>query len=403
MSIPQRAFSDDLNTNKALIHFNNAGASIMPKAVLNSQTQHLLLESQIGGYEAAKQMQTQISDVYASVAKLINCHPDEVALVENATIGWVAAFQSIPFKKGDKILTVECEYGSNYLAYLQLQAQKGVEIEVIPSTGTGEACVATLQDILEKDIDKKIKLISVTHIPTNGGLVNPIIEIGKLARQYNVLYLVDACQTAGQLPIDVIEIGCDFLSATGRKYLRGPRGSGFLYVRKEIIEQLEPPMVDVRSARWTDLNTYTLKADATRFENWENNYAALLGLGCAIDYALDIGIENIVDKNNQLATSLRDKLSAISTVTVQDIGSEQCAIVTFSVQGVESLVIKEALQAYSINVSCSSPSSTLIDATRRNLPDLVRSSVHYFNTDQQISIFIDALNDIIKYHHERQS
>jgi cysteine desulfurase/selenocysteine lyase len=387
---------NDLQTDTNLIHFNNAGASLMPKQVLDSQIEHLKLESQIGGYEAAQQQEQKIAAVYSSVAKLINCKETEVALVENATIGWLSAFKSIQFKRSDIILTAECEYGSNYLAYLQLQQEKGVEISVIPSNKHGEICIQSLADMLKKDTDNRIKLISITHIPTNSGLVNPIKEIGELARQYQVLYLVDACQTAGQLPIDVRSIQCDFLTATARKYLRGSRGAGFLYVREAIIDKSNPPLIDVRSALWTSPNSYQFRADAKRFENWENNYSALLGMGCAIDYALAIGIDNIAARNKLLADNLREQLALIRCVTVQDIGRDKCAIVTFSVTGIPSLVIKNSLNKDNINVSCSSPSSTLIDATKRNLPDVVRASIHYFNDDQQIDIFIACLTKIIK-------
>lgn len=383
---------EDLVSSSSLIHFNNAGASLMPKAVLDSQIAHLNLEARIGGYEAAKLQSEAINEVYNSVAKLINCRTEEVALVENATIGWLSAFQSIDFKAGDRILTCECEYGSNYLSYLKLKESVDVNIEIVPSNAQGEICITALEAL----IDDKVKLISITHIPTNGGLVNPIEAVGKIANKHNILYLVDACQTAGQLPIDVQKIGCDFLSATGRKYLRGPRGSGFLYVKKERINQLKPPMVDVRSATWQSIDSYQLRADAKRFENWENNYSALLGLGCAIDYALDIDVNTISQINRALSQELRHQLSAIKGVQVQDIGSEQCAIVSFSIEHIDAQTIVDALSKQQINVSCSRPTSTLIDAQKRNLPNLVRASIHYFNTPGEIDYFCLALQQVIK-------
>ena len=201
-------------------HLNNAGAGLLPECVLRAQTGHLELEAAIGGYEAADQEADRIAAVYRSVATLINADPDEIAVVENATVGWDMAFYAIPLKEGDRILTAEAEYGANYVAYLQQAKRTGAKIEVIPSTETGEICL----DSLEKMIDDRVKLISITHIPTNGGLINPAAGVGRIARKHNILYLLDACQSVGQLPIDVQEIGCDMLSATGRKFLRGPRG-----------------------------------------------------------------------------------------------------------------------------------------------------------------------------------
>ena len=382
---------DDIIADKQLIHFNNAGASLMPKPVLDAQVEHLILEAKIGGYEAARQKNKEIEAIYNSVATLINANSSEIALVENATIGWLSAFQSISFSSGDRILTAECEYGSNYLSYLKLKETVDVSIEIIPSNLYGEVCT----DALSEMIDDKVKLISITHIPTNGGLVNPIIEIGKIANKHDILYLVDACQTAGQLAIDVKEIGCDFLSATGRKYLRGPRGSGFLFVKKERIKDLCPPMVDVRSATWKSNTCFELRADAKRFENWENNYSALLGLGCAIDYALNIGLDTISQISKSLSDKLRIQLSAIQGVEVRDIGREKCAIVSFSVKHMDAQEIVNALSKEHINVSCSKPTSTLIDANKRNLPNLVRASLHYFNTSSQVDIFCQKLIKII--------
>ena len=290
------------------------------------------------------------------------------------------AFYAIPFEAGDRILTVEAEYASNYLAYLQLARQKGVIVDTIPSTADGEADV----DALRGMIDERVRLISVTHVPTNGGLVNPIEEIGAIAREHDILYLVDACQSAGQMPLNVERIGCDLLSATGRKFLRGPRGSGFLYVSERILDQLHPPMIDLHSAEWIEIDRYRLRADARRFENWESNYAARLGLGRAIDYALEIGLDNIAAEVVRLADRLRERLAEITAVTVFDIGSRRCGIVTFAVKGVTAAEVESRLRDKLIHVSVTTPSGTLIDATRRQLPDMVRASVHYFNEDAEI-------------------
>ena len=390
MTIDKQAVTSDLLSADGIIHLDNAGAALMPSCVLETQIEHLRLEAAVGGYEAARQKDSEIEAVYASVARLINCRADEVAIVENATVGWTMAFYAIQFERGDRILTAEAEYASNYLAYLQMARDKGVVVETIPSTVDGELCVESLKSM----IDDRVKLISVTHIPTNGGLVNPVEEIGAVAQANDILYLVDACQSAGQIPLDVEKIRCDLLSATGRKFLRGPRGVGFLYVRKHILNDLHPPMIDLFSATWLDAEHYELRQDARRFENWENNYAARLGLGRAIDYALDIGVENIEAEVTRLAEKLRSMLAEIAGVTVHDIGKRKCGIVTFSVAGVEATEVETRLRRAGVHVSMSSPSSTLIDATRRHLPNLVRSSVHYYNQDSQLERFADLVKTI---------
>jgi len=371
-------------------HFNNAGASLMPTPVLDAQIEHLKLEASIGGYEAAAAAADRCEAVYGSVASLIGADLEEVALVENATVAWDMAFYSLPFAKGDRILTAEAEYAANYIAYLQVARRAGAVVETIPSTNAGDVDTHALEDM----IDERVKLISITHIPTNGGLVNPAAEIGRIAKAHGIPYLLDACQSVGQLPVDVGEIGCDILSATGRKYLRGPRGTGFLYVRKGLLETLEPPMIDLFAAKWVAPDRYELRPDARRFENWENNYAARLGLGVAVDYALDLGMEAIWQRIRELSSSLRSQLSRIDGVELRDIGSVQGGIVTFTLDVVDSMAIKETLSGQGINVSVSHPASTLLDATRRNLPPVVRASVHYYNDAAEVTRLVDAVGEI---------
>lgn len=391
MSLDKQALRADLSADADYIHLNSAGASLMPRPVLDTQIEHLELEARLGGYEAERLEKARISAVYESVARLLNCAAAEVAIVENATVGWMMAFYSIPFEAGDRILTVEAEYASNYLAYLQIAREKAVVVDTIPSTDSGEACLDSLREM----IDDRVRLISVTHVPTNGGLVNPVEEIGAIAREHGILYLVDACQSAGQMPLDVAGIGCDLLSATGRKYLRGPRGSGFLYVGRSILDSLHPPMIDLLAAEWTDVDRYRLRPDARRFENWESNYSAKLGLGRAIDYALDLGIEAIAAEIARLATRLRDLLAEIPRVTLHDIGKQQCGIVTFSVAGMAAGEIETRLRENNVHVSVTTPSSTLIDARRRQLPDMVRASVHCFNEDSELDRCASLLREIV--------
>jgi selenocysteine lyase/cysteine desulfurase len=388
MNMDKQAIRADLAAQPGFIHLDNAGASLMPRCVLETQIEHLRLEASVGGYEAERLRSAEIEAVYDSVAQLIRCHRDEVAIVENATVGWMMAFYSLEFAPGDRILTAEAEYASNYLAYLQVAREQGVVIETIPSSDSGEISV----DALREMIDERVRLISVTHVPTNGGLVNPIEDIGAVAREHGIFYIVDTCQSAGQMMLDVNTIQCDVLTATGRKFLRGPRGTGFLYVRRAALENLHPPMIDLFSARWVAADRYELRADARRFENWENNYAAKLGLGRAIDYALDIGIEAIEREVTRLAALLRERLAALPGVTVQDIGRRQCGIVTFSVAGVEATEIETRLREARILVSVSSPSSTLIDASRRRLPSLVRSGVHYFNLESELDALVEVVS-----------
>ncbi len=370
-----------------VLHFNNAGAALTPQPVLDATIAHLQLEAQIGGYEAAKQANQAVENVYDVTARLLGCQRDEIAIVENATRAWDMAFYSLPLGPGDRILTAFSEYASNYIAFLQIARKTGAIIEVVPSDEYGQISI----EVLQNAIDERVKLIAITHVPTNGGLVNPAAAVGKIARDAGIPYLLDSCQAVGQMPVNVEEIGCDFLSATGRKFLRGPRGTGFLYVRRDILDRLEPPFLDLHAAEWVALDRYEMRPDARRFENWECNYAAKIGLGVAIDYALGWGLDNIKERVTTLAADLRSRLSDLPGVTVRDIGAEKCGIVTFSAASQEAEAIQRELAAHKINVSISVPNYARLDAENRQLPTMVRASVHYYNSEAEVERFCNRL------------
>lgn len=373
-----------------IAYLHNAGAALMPTPVAAAMKQHIDLESEIGGYAAADREAKRLDAVYGSVARLLNAAPDEIALVENATVAWQMAFYSLPFRKGDRILTAEAEYAANYVAFLQVAKRTGAVIDVVPSDASGELDI----EALERMIDDRVKLIAITWVPTNGGLVNPAAAIGRIARAYGIAYLVDACQAVGQMDVDVEAIGCDMLSATGRKFLRGPRGTGFLYVRRNMLQQLEPPMIDHFAAPWVSRDSYQLRDDARRFETWENNYAARLGLGAAIDYALEIGIAPIEQRCRMLAGRLRDGLAALPGITICDLGRAPGAIVSFTMKGHEADAIVASAAAAGITIGASDPSSTRIDAERRALPHVVRASPHYYNTEAEVDRLIVHLKGL---------
>jgi selenocysteine lyase/cysteine desulfurase len=370
-----------------ILHFNNAGASLMPAPVLAAVRAHLDREAEIGGYEAADEAADRLEAVYDSIARLLHCAREEVALVENATVAWQLAFHSLPLAPGDRILTAMAEYASNYIAYLKLGKDRGVAVEPVPNDAAGALDVAALEGM----IDGRVKLIAVTHAPTNGGLVNPAEAIGRVARRHGIPYLLDACQSVGQMPVDVRAIGCDFLAATGRKYLRGPRGTGFLYVRKAMLDRTEPPFIDLRGARWSAPDRYELRPDARRYENWESYVAGQLGLGVAVDYALGWGLDAIAERVGLLAEGLRQGLAEIPGIAVRDLGRRRSGIVSFTVEGVAADEVERRLRLQAINVATSSPPSTLLDARARALPDLVRASVHYYNSEAEVARFLAAV------------
>ena len=368
-------------------HLLAAGSALMPTPVINAIKNHIDLEASLGGYEAQRRERSTLDAVYSSVAKLIGANPDEIAIVENATTAWCQAFYALPLKPGDRVLTSEAEYAANYVACLQRAKREGIQIDVIPSDREGVLDVGALEQM----IDERTALIAITWVPTNGGLINPAEEVGKLARKHNVPYLLDACQAVGQMPVDVTRLGCDFLSATGRKFLRGPRGIGFLYARKEWLQQLEPPMIDHFAAPWVAVDAYELRPDARRFENWENAYALRAGLHAAATYALALRLDKIQQRAWSLADYLRRELATTAGAEVCDIGREKCAIVSFAMREKNPENVVEALRGQGICIGTSIPSSTRIDAERRKLPVLLRAAPHYYNTEDDIDRLLTAL------------
>jgi len=374
-----------------VLHFNNAGSALPPRPVLDAQVGHLEREAEIGGYEAEAEAAPRLQRTYDAIARMLGCDVDEVALLENATRAWDMAFYAMPFEPGDRILTSQAAYASNHIACLHVAERTGADVDVVPSGADGQIDV----DALRNRMDDRVALIALTHVPTNGGLVNPAGEVGAIAQAAGVPFLLDACQSAGQMPLPVDDIGCTMLSATGRKYLRGPRGTGFLYVQRDWIEQLEPPLLDLHAATWTGPDTYEIQPDARRFENWESHVAGQVGLGVAVNYALDRGLDAIFDRIQHVAATLRGALSAVPGVTVHDVGQTRSGITTFSAEQKDAEAIRTALRERGINVSVSGPSSTRLDAEARDLPDLVRASVHYYNTEEEIERFVRALRDVV--------
>ncbi len=370
-----------------LIHFNNAGASLMPNPVFEALTEQLELERRIGGYEAAASAADKLDGLYTSLARLLGAEASEIAFIENATRAWDMAFYAMPLEPGDRIIVHSSEYASSYLAFLQLKKRRGIEIDIAPSDSSGQVDV----DALPALVRPTTKMINLVHIPTQGGLINPAEAVGRFAREHGLTYFLDACQSAGQLDLDIGRLGCHVLSGTGRKFLRGPRGTGFLYVSNEIADRLDPPFIDMRAATWTSTADYDLRSGARRFENWESFVAGRIGLAAAVDYALDIGLLAIEERVLELGATLRDELEAIDGVELLDQGERKCGIVTFRTERESASNLAARLRAARVNVSVTDTASARLDLEARGIDELARASVHYYNTDDEIGRFVELV------------
>ncbi|MDQ2869237.1 MAG: aminotransferase class V-fold PLP-dependent enzyme [Acidobacteriota bacterium] len=375
------------------IHLNNAGAGLMPSSVVDAMKAHLDLEAQIGGYEAAGEKKDEIGEFYVEIAKLIGAKSRNIAFAGSATAAYAQALSSIPFAPGDQILTTREDYISNQIAFLSMQKRFGIEVVRAPSLAAGGVDVEGLIRSLDR---RRPRLVAVTHVPTNSGLVQPVEEIGRACRERELLYLVDACQSVGQRAIDVEAIGCDFLSATGRKFLRGPRGTGFLYVSDRVLAgRLEPLFLDMRGAEWISADTYAPSPTAARFEDWEFPYALVLGLAEATRYAMRVGIDRIASRSPDLARRLRERLAGIPGVRVLDRGPELCAIVTAAIPSREATSFQAELNQRRINAALSLRNYAVLDFDEKNVDWAIRFSPHYYNTEEEIEASGVAVEEIL--------
>lgn len=373
-----------------VIHVNNAGAALPPSVVTDTVVDYLRREEAIGGYETADERHDQLEAVYDSLGALVGAPREHMAVIENATRAWDMAIYGYPFERGDRVVTCRAEYSSNVLAFLQLERRFGIEMVLIDDDEYGQIDLAHL----DAELTRGAAMVAMTHIPTSGGLINPAEEVGALCGEHGVFFVLDACQSAGQVPLDVGTIGCDVLSGTGRKYLRGPRGTGFLYVSERALDVLEPPFIDLHAADWTRVDDYEWRPDARRFENWETYYAGKAGLGAAVDYALGVGIETTAVRIADLAARLRNGLESLNRVAVHDKGARRGGIVTFTVDGVDATSVHAQLLARRINTSTSGPDRARLDLEPRGLPTVIRASTHYYNSEDEIDAVIAAVDEV---------
>ncbi|MBI5913819.1 MAG: aminotransferase class V-fold PLP-dependent enzyme [Bacteroidetes bacterium] len=371
------------------IHLNNAGASLVPRPVLEAMQNYLTEESLHGGYETFAAHAGAIAGFYDAMAKLLHTNPRNIAFAGSATDAYARALSAIPFEAGDVLLTTDDDYVSNQIAFLSLQNKLKIRVLRAAKLPEGGVDPQSVKELMEKH---RPKLVAVTHVPTNSGLVQDVEAVGRLCREREVWYLVDACQSAGQMPLDMAEIGCDFLSGTMRKWLRGPRGAGFLFVSDRVLEAgLEPLLPDMAGAVWVENDRYLPMDDARRFEFWEKPFALLVGSGAAVKYALDLGLGGIERQVTALAEHTRQQLSALAGVLVLDRGSRRCGIVTAFFEGKKPADLKKALDGAGINTGFGATVNALIDFKEKGVDWALRLSPHYYNTHAEIDRAVEVL------------
>jgi selenocysteine lyase/cysteine desulfurase len=397
--LDEAALADDLHRWRtdtpacaSRIHLNNAGAALMPRPVVAAIEEHVRREEALGGYEAAEARPELVDRAYASVGRLVGARPANVAVVENATVAVAEALSSLDLERGDVIGTTQADYPSNQLMLLSLARRQGIEVARAEDLPEGGADPQSVREILRT---RRCRMVIVSWVPTNSGLVQPVADIGRLCEEAGVPYFVDACQAVGQLPIDVAEIRCDFLGASARKFLRGPRGVGFLYVSDRALRNGSCPLyVDMRGADWTAADDFRMAPDARRFETWEFAYALVVGMGAAADYALAVG-DVAFRRSQALAAYARERLATLASLRVLDRGKTLGAIATAAVGGRDADEVKLALRERGVNTSVSRRESGVIDMDRKGALSALRVSPHYYNTRAEIDTAVACLDEVL--------
>jgi selenocysteine lyase/cysteine desulfurase len=373
------------------VHLDNAGAALPTRATLDAVIGHLELEARVGGYEAAELARPGLERARADLATLLGARPDEVALTTSDTAAWSKAFWGFVLggglRRGDRVVVDQVVYNSHHFAVLQARDRLGVEVEVLPRGADGGLDL----DALARSLGRPTGLVTVTHVPTHTGAVNPVREVGAIARAAGVPFFLDACQSLGQLPVDVGDIGCDVLTATGRKWLRGPRGTGVLFVADHLQGRMSPPGIDASSATWVDELRLELSPGAARFEEFERSHAALVGLGNAVAELLDLGVDAVAARVGDLAAHLRERLAQRPGVEVHDGPGPVSGIVTFTVAGRGVDEVVSAARGAGVAVGASPATVARIDLGRRGLEAVVRASAHVFNTHDELDRLVELL------------
>ena len=384
----------DTPGSERVIHLNNAGAALQPAAVRDAVLRHLELEQEIGGYEAADARVDALRDAYEAVGRLIGASGRNVAMQQNSTVGFAQAFAAFDLRRGDLILTSRADYASNQIMYLALSRRVGVEVVRAPDAPEGGIDPQAVRELIRR---RRPTLLALSWIPTNSGLVQPAESIGEICREADIPYILDACQAVGQMPVDVGRLHCDYLAAATRKFMRGPRGVGFLYVSDRALEAGAYPLtVDMHGADWTDPETFALKPDARRFEQWEISHALVLGAGAAAGYALEVGIGKARERSWGLAASVRERLGEMDGIRVLDRGRSLCAIATAELGGRNAEQVKLALRARGINTSSPLREDAVIDMDEKRAASAIRISPHYYNTADEIDRALAALAEVLE-------
>lgn len=363
------------------IFINSAGSSLMSKEVVQISKDYMDMEADIGGYDVMANHYEDFNLFYLEASKLINANPRNMAFAISATDAYSKVLYSFKWTEKDVILTTKDDYVSNIISFIHINRRFGSQIKFVDCLDSGDL---DYEDLARKLEQYKPTIFALTHIPTSAGTIHDAEKAGEICANFDTYYLLDACQSIGQLDVDVRKIKCDFLTVTGRKFLKAPRGTGFLYVANHILDtDMGPLCIDLAGSTWDSETSFKFGSEAKRFEFWEKNYSNFLGLTQAIREINEIGIEKIAAYNKMLSGYFRNELEQVDGLKIYDHGSLKGNIITWKIPGLKQSEISKLFHERRVIFSFSSNTSALYDLNKKGEEWLVRFSPHFFNTTEE--------------------
>ncbi|MDR2623575.1 MAG: cysteine desulfurase [Methanobrevibacter sp.] len=391
-----RGFKDireDFPILKKFTYLDSASTSLTPIPVIEAMNDYYYnynSNTGRGNYKIAIKSSNKVEDARGKIAKFINGDHDEIIFTKNTTEAINIVVNGLNFEKGENIIVSNVEHHSNLIPWLNL---KNLEVK---TAEIDDGYTINTEDVLNL-IDENTKLIAITHISNVFGSVQDVEEIGKIARENNLLFLVDAAQSAGYTPIDVGKINLDFMAFPGHKGLLGPVGTGFLYLKKEIAEDLMIKNLGGGTVTGVKGDEFTLDDVPYRFEGGTHNISGIVGLSKAIDYINNMKVENIEKYCDKLTKELYERIHSIENVEVYGNPNNIHHTVSFNVNGLNPYDVSKILDETSniclrSGFHCSIPSVESVGTENGT----VRASIHCYNNFKDIEKLYDGLKLISK-------
>ncbi len=375
----------DFAVTKKTIYMNNGAVAPTPLSTIKAVTDFMLKCAEAGpdAPQTSDYVVSLLDELRTRVAHLINCERDEVVLVQSTTEGLNMVANGIGWQKGDAIVARggRHEHYANYLPWVSLSQRKGVQLRELAVDESGYFGMGELEKSM-----KGARMVTMSHALYNTGAIMPLEEVGRIAKENNALFCVDAAQSAGTIPIDVKKIGCHFMAFPGFKWLCGPTGIGALYCSKEASEMLTPPAIGIESAALSDQNVIAYFDMPTRLQAGFRNFPGAAGLEASMRYILRVGIEQVRKRNMKVANALRGEIGKMPGVKMYgpDDEDRRTSIVAFTATDDSSAIVKKLEQ-----------NGIIFAARDIGGKKAVRASPHFFNSEEEAATAASYVKSLI--------